>query len=218
MFQSALSLCLLTQIGDQPLDTYLNFLKKAIDGGVTSVQFRDKTSKTEVIRDRAFALKAFLTPLNIPLIINDDVLLAKEVQAEGVHLGQRDTSPQISRQLLGPGKIIGLSIETQDELKRADQLSCIDYIGLSAVFPSQSKNNCTTIWGLDGLKMAAQQSKHPIIAIGGINLSNIRKVIAHGASGVALIQAIHEQPEMAEEITAQLIQAMNEGQIHAKSH
>jgi thiamine-phosphate pyrophosphorylase len=191
---SNLRLCLVTQINDQSLDHYLNFLALAIEGGVTSIQLRDKTRSLSSLHRLAVAIKSFLTPLQIPLILNDYVQLAKEVNADGVHIGQTDLSPQEARRILGPDKIIGYSIESLIDLNKANELSSIDYVAASAVFPSQSKPDCKTIWGLNGLKQLSKLSKHPVIAIGGITANNTVEIIRHGAYGIAVISAIHDSP------------------------
>ncbi|KTD19908.1 thiamine phosphate synthase [Legionella londiniensis] len=210
MADSYLKLCLVTQKPDKPLNQYLEFLDLAIQGGVTSVQLRAKHAPPAAVRHYALAIQPLLASHHIPFIINDHVGLALDLDADGVHLGQGDLSPEIARSMLGPNKIIGLSIETFEELERANQLNCIDYIAASAVFPSQSKQNCKTIWGLNGLQEIAQRSKHPVIAIGGITLNNICEVIAHGACGVAVISALHEHqdPFLA---AKEFIQKINQG-------
>jgi thiamine-phosphate pyrophosphorylase len=193
MMPDALKLCLVTQLDHQDIDQYCFLLKQAIQGGVSCIQFRDKNkASANQTEQKARALKEFLAPFAIPFIINDRVTLAHKINADGVHLGQEDCSPLEARSILGPDKIIGYSIETLEQLEAANQLSCIDYVAASAVFPSKSKNNCKTIWGLAGLKQLAQFSKHPVIAIGGINQANAHQIIAHGASGIAVISAIHE--------------------------
>ena len=192
--KTTLDLCLVTQINDQPLEQYLEFLELAIKGGVTLVQYRDKSKSLSDIRNTAIVLKSLLAKLNIPFIINDYVELAADIDADGVHIGQSDLSPLQARRLLGLNKLIGYSIESFDELNQANQLDCIDYVAASAVFPSQTKTDCKTIWQLAGLKEIAQRSKHPVVAIGGINASNVSEVIKHGANGVAVISAIHDHP------------------------
>lgn len=211
---AALELCLVTQINNQSVEDYLKFIELAIKGGVTLVQLRDKSNSLSTIRSLALALKALLTKLHIPLIINDYVTLAVEIDADGVHLGQSDMSPFQARCLLGPDKIIGYSVETYSELKQANELNCIDYIAASAVFPSQTKANCKTIWNLDGLKQLATLSKHPVVAIGGINAHNVIQVIRNGACGVAVVSALHEYKNpfvMAKE----LIRNIQEGKFNA---
>ena len=214
---SALKLCLVTHPDHLSLEPHLEqLLLKAIQGGVTSVQLRCKTQQPSAVRTLAVALISLLRPLEIPLIINDDVQLAKEIDADGVHLGQSDMSPIAARQFLGTNKIIGWSIETQEQLNQANALDCINYIAASAVFPSPSKKNCKTIWGLTGLAKITQASKYPVIAIGGINLSNIQSVISHGAYGVAVISAIYNHPNP-EQAAWQLIQEINKGSTHVST-
>ena len=194
MIDAQLKLCLVTHMTHTSFNLYQQFLLEAIAGGVTAIQLRDKkASKANLLR-QAIALKELLAPFNIPLIINDDIDIAIAVNADGLHLGQTDCSPQTARDRLGPDVYIGLSIETLDELAIANELTCINYIGASAVFRSKTKTNCKTIWGLDGLKALTAQSVHPVVAIGGIHASNIKQTMACGPCGVAVISAIHDDP------------------------
>lgn len=195
MINHHLKLCLVTNMQATPLPLYKNFLLKAIEGGVTLVQLREKSKNLAQIKQTAVELKEILAPYKIPLIINDHVAIAKEVDADGIHLGQSDLSPTEARELLGPNKIIGWSVESFEELEMANQLNCINYIAASAIFPSETKPDCKTIWGLDGLQKITLRSKHPVMAIGGITQKNIRSVMDSGASGAAVISAIHGQDD-----------------------
>ena len=187
----ALRLCLVTNLQNQSFSLYKPFILKAIQGGITSVQLREKTKNLFEFQQLALKLKSTLRPFKIPLIINDHVEIAKDVDADGVHIGQSDLSPYEARKILGPSKIIGWSVETLKELEIAKQLTCIDYIAASAVFPSKTKPDCKTIWGIAGLRQITELSKYPVIAIGGINLSNIGAIMDNGACGAAVIGAIH---------------------------
>jgi thiamine-phosphate pyrophosphorylase len=193
MLTQHLKLCLVTDPQNQSFTLYKKFILQAIAGGVTSVQLRIKTDDQMLVHDRAQELKALLDPLNIPLILNDHVEIALAVDAAGVHLGQSDLAPMLARSVLGANKIIGWSVETLAELELANQMDCIDYIGASAVFNTQSKQDCKTIWGLDGLQKITRASRHPVVAIGGINHTNIASVIKSGATGVAIVGAIHNR-------------------------
>lgn len=186
----ALKLCLL--IDSLDTDESLKRLLAAIKGGVSCVQLRNKSEDLNKIAHNAIQLLNLLKPLQIPLIINDHVEIAKEVKAQGVHLGQKDTNPIEAREKLGKDALIGLSVETLDELYHANELNVINYIAASAVFSTKSKSNCRTIWGLTGLANIVKNSKHPVVAIGGINSSNVKNVIATGACGIAVISAIHD--------------------------
>lgn len=207
-----LKLCLVTEPKHASLDAYLNFLEQAILGGVTAIQIRDKHHSFATVYQSALAIKALLSSYSIPLIINDSIELAQRIDADGIHLGQSDMPPLDARKLLGKDKIIGLSIETLEQLDVANTLDCIDYVAASAIFKSKTKLDCKTLWGLDGLKQFSQASKHPVIAIGGITKDNVRQVVQHGASGIAVVSAIHDHPNP--KLAAEnFIQEINQG-IH----
>ncbi len=208
MIVNDLRLCLVTNILDQPFPCYKTFLLQAIEGGVTSVQLRSKMLNHVDFHALALSLKLFLSPLNIPLIINDHVDIAVTVDADGVHIGQSDCAPTDVREQLGRDKWIGLSVETLSDLERANALDCIDYIAASALFPTQTKTVCKTYWGLAGLQILVDHSRHPVVAIGGINKKNIKDVMHCGAAGVAVVNAIHDVPNPAQ-AARDLIHAMS---------
>jgi thiamine-phosphate pyrophosphorylase len=210
MHQRYLQLCLVSNLQSQSFDHYRSFLLKAIQGGVTCVQLREKMLSKPAFTQLALQFKKTLSAFRIPLIINDYVDIAKEINADGVHLGQTDLSVIQARHILGPDKIIGLSIESFHQLQIANKMSSLDYVAASAVFPSKSKQDCKMIWGLEGLKKICQLSSHPVMAIGGITQNNARSIIDAGASGLAVIGAIHEasNPGLA---AAKLIQNIQEG-------
>ncbi|ALR94859.1 MULTISPECIES: thiamine phosphate synthase [Vibrio] len=184
----------------QDLATLKRVVRKAVEGGVTMVQVREKHGDVRAFIERAQAVKDILKDTNVPLIINDRVDVALAVDADGVHLGQSDMPATIARELIGPNKILGLSIENEEQLAEADSLP-IDYIGLSAIFATPTKTNTKKFWGIDGLKMALETTSLPIVAIGGINESNIPQLSATGVHGLALVSAIchAEDPKAASE-------------------
>ena len=207
-----LRFCLVTDIKTS-LDDYKPFLGKAIKGGLKSVQLRAKSKNPDEIYEMALDLKQFLSLYRIPLIINDHIDIAVEIDADGVHVGQSDEQPSLARKRLGKNKIIGLSIESENEFLLANSSPYIDYIAASAVFPSKSKTNLKKIWGLNGLEKLSLKSKYPIIAIGGIDLSNIEEVLRHGAFGIALISALHEA-DNPQQMAVSFIQKINQGLNH----
>ena|SRR6185312_8958171 len=214
MKKQQLKLCLVTQVIDASaasLLVYKHFLRQAIAGGVTMVQLRIKQQLTPEIIHFSRQVREVLALEHIPLIINDHVMLAQTLQAEGIHLGQSDMPPWVARQQLGPDKIIGLSIETTEQLLLANELSCIDYVGASAIFPSKTKTDCKTIWGLEGLEQIVKLSRHPVVAIGGIDGQNAGEVMKRGASGIAVVSALHDalDPKLA----AQQLRDSCEGKI-----
>ncbi len=184
-------LMLVTHRENASLTDYLDFIKKCVSSGVTCIQLREKNAEPAFKLQFAQQLKQVLAPYNIPLIINDDLDLAIQVDACGVHLGQTDGSPEIARTKLGSKKLIGLSIEAEDELHQANHLD-LNYVAASAVFPTQNKNNLKTIWGIDGVHKLCKQTRHPLMGIGGITESNLTQVMQAGAQGVAVIGALHE--------------------------
>ncbi|NGO00295.1 thiamine phosphate synthase [Grimontia sp. S25] len=190
----------------QDLDTLKNVVSEAVAGGVTMVQVREKHGDVRAFIERAKAVKMILAGTGVPLIINDRVDVALAVDADGVHLGQSDMPADIARDLIGPDKLLGLSIETEAQLEEADNLP-VDYLGLSAIFATPTKTNTKKEWGIEGLRKAVEQSGYPIVAIGGINTSNLDEVMATRLAGVALVSAIchAESPKRAaEEILAQM--------------
>lgn len=191
LLKNNLKLCFVTNIKDNPMDDYLKLVKQAVNGGVTMVQLREKASNISDIRYKAIALQNILRPMGVPLIINDFVELAAEINADGVHIGQQDMSVAQARKVLGPHKVIGLSIESIDELHLANSTDGISYVTASAVFPSTTKPDCKTIWGLKGLEEIARQSRYPVTGIGGIRGDNIKTILSiPNVYGVAVVGAI----------------------------
>lgn len=164
-------------------------VEQAVRGGVTMVQLREKECCTRDFVALALSLKKTLTPLNIPLIINDRIDIALACDADGVHIGQSDMPYSIARQLLGNDKIIGLSVETLEQAIAANEVD-VDYIGVSPVFGTPTKTDTLMPFGLEGLTKVAQLSKHRIVGIGGMNAQTAKAVIEAGAEGVAVVSAI----------------------------
>lgn len=173
----------------QPMDTLKTVVARAVQGGVTMVQVREKHGDVRAFIERAHAIKTVLQGTGVPLIINDRVDVALAVAADGVHLGQSDMPTVLARQLLGPDKLLGLSVETEQQLVAAQSLP-VDYLGISAIFATPTKTDLKKEWGLDGLARAVAQSSLPLVAIGGINATNLAEIMATGVDGVALVSAI----------------------------
>jgi len=173
----------------QDLNTLIKVVEAAVAGGVTMIQVREKGDNIQSFIDRAKAVKQVLQGTQVPLIINDRVDVALAVDADGVHLGQSDMSVKLARKLIGPDKLLGLSIENEQQLHEANELP-LDYIGLSAIFATPTKTNIKKQWGIQGLEKALQLSQFPIVAIGGINQTNLSHIVKTGVDGVALVSAI----------------------------
>ena len=181
-------------------------VREAVAGGVTMVQLREKDCSTGEFIALAKELKSVLHPLGIPLIINDRIDVALAVDADGVHLGQSDMPYTLARQLLGPDKIIGLSVETMDEVIVANALD-VDYIGISPVYATPTKTNTLTPFGLEGIEEVMRLSRHRCVAIGGMNRDTIGEVIVRGVEGAAVVSAIvaADSPRSASEELAAII-------------
>lgn len=184
-----LSLYLVTQRGKLALDDFYSIIDQAVKGGVTAVQLREKDIEQKEFIEIGRTLMSQLKPKGIPLIINDDIEVALEVEADGIHLGQSDSSVQEARRILGKKAIIGLSVETLDQGLAAQSLD-IDYIAASPVFSTPSKLDTGKPWGIEGLKKLCTISKLPVIAIGQVQMSNVEDILLAGPSGVAVISAI----------------------------
>ncbi|MBR4827052.1 MAG: thiamine phosphate synthase [Bacteroidales bacterium] len=162
---------------------------EAVKGGVTMVQLREKDADTREFVALGLRLKELLAPLGVPLIINDRIDVALAVDADGVHIGQSDMPYEIARKLLGPGKIIGLSVENLDEVIQANALD-VDYIAVSPVYGTPTKTDTAEPFGLEGLREAVELTRHPVVAIGGMNERTAADVFAAGADGIAVVSAI----------------------------
>ena len=175
-------------------------VREAIKGGVTAVQIREKHGDIQSFIERALAIKNLLIDTSIPLIINDRVDVALAVEADGVHLGQSDMPASLARRLVGENMLIGLSVENEQQLQASQHLP-INYIGLSAIFATPTKTNTLKQWGIEGLRKAVQTSQLPIVAIGGINDTNISEIAKTNVAGIALVSAIcnSTQPKLASE-------------------
>ena len=164
-------------------------VEAAVKGGVSMVQLREKESATRDFIERAIRLKQLLTPYHVPLIINDRIDIALASGADGVHIGQSDMPYHLARQLLPKGKIIGLSVESREQVYEANGLD-VDYIAASPVFGTATKTNTLTDWGLEGVSWIRSVSRHPLVAIGNIKAHNIASIFQAGADSAAVVSAI----------------------------
>jgi thiamine-phosphate pyrophosphorylase len=173
-------------------------VKKAVKGGVTCVQIREKSADTREFIEIAVAVKNILAGSGVPLIINDRIDIAIAVNADGVHLGQNDMPLDMARKICGTGMIIGISAESQEDAVEAAGKGA-DYIAVSPVFSTPTKIDTAIPLGLNGIKNIKKAVKIPVIGIGGINLSNAASVITNGADGIAVVSAIMaaDDPEKA---------------------
>ncbi len=185
-----------------------DIVKAAIRGGISVVQIREKDLSTRDFYTEAAQIREMLRSAGIPLIINDRIDVALAVDADGVHLGQDDMSVKIARKILGPDRIIGLSLNQLDNIND-EAFTFADYLAVSPVFPTATKLDTAAAWGLEGLRRARQLTDMPLIVIGSIKNDNAREVIMAGADCVAVVTAIvaAEDPEKA---TRTLVETVRE--------
>jgi len=164
-------------------------VSQAVKGGVICVQLREKDISTRLFVEEALRIKKILEPRGIPLMINDRVDVALACGAQGVHLGQEDMPYDQARRLMGKESVIGLSVETWEDVENAQSLD-VDYIGISPVFATPTKTDTKGAWGLDGIARIKAFSRHCVVAIGGINESNVKDVVQAGADCIAVVSAI----------------------------
>ncbi|KAL2906668.1 Thiamine biosynthetic bifunctional enzyme TH1 chloroplastic, partial [Bienertia sinuspersici] len=166
-------------------------VEAAIEGGATIVQLREKNLETRDFIEAAKECVSICHSKGVPILINDRVDVALACNADGVHVGQSDMPVFTVRSLLGPEKIIGVSCKTPEQAQEA-WVNGADYIGSGGVFPTNTKANNRTI-GLDGLKEVCLASKLPVVAIGGIGISNAQSVMeidAPNLEGVAVVSGL----------------------------
>lgn len=165
-------------------------VEDALLGGVTAVQYRNKRKDDPDRFSQAMVIQRLCAKAGVPFIVNDDVDLARKLDADGLHLGQDDGDPAEARTLMGPGKIIGVSTHNLEEALRAEAAGA-DYIGFGAIYPTGSKE-IQHLAGPENLARVRKEIGIPIVAIGGINRANGRRVIDSGADAIAVISAIME--------------------------
>jgi len=166
----------------------LDQIRIALSAGATIVQYRHKSFAID-----DYHLAATIGDLcrqnKVPFLINDHVLLAKALGADGVHLGQGDASPGLARQILGTAAIIGLSVSNRKELQQSSLADC-DYIGTGPAFATRTKSDVKPVRGPTGLVRIAEVSPLPMVAIGGITADTVASCFQAGADGVAVISFI----------------------------
>ncbi len=185
--------------------TLHDVVKESLDGGVTFVQLREKHLDQAHFLEEAKDLKMLCKAYNVPFVINDNVDIALEMDADGVHVGQSDMEAGDVRAKLGPDKIIGVSAQTVEQAVLAEKRGA-DYLGVGAVFPTNSKDDATDV-SYETLKAICQAVSIPVIAIGGITKDNVEELSGSGICGIAVISAIYGQKNI-KDATANLKMAV----------
>lgn len=163
--------------------------RRAVAGGATVVQLRDKNASTARMIETGLVLKEALAGTGALLVVNDDVDAAIAISADGLHVGQDDMVVRAARERIGPDMILGLSVETE-VLARAVDPALVDYAGIGPVFATQTKPDHKPPIGFDGLARLAAVCPVPSVAIGGLKLAHVAGVFAAGVDGIAVVSAI----------------------------
>ena len=182
-------------------ETLYSQVEKALKGGATFMQLREKKLDEESFLKEAIEIKELCRRYNVPFVINDNVDIALEMDADGVHVGQSDMEALDVRAKLGPDKIIGVSAQTVEQAILAEKHGA-DYLGVGAVFPTGSKDDAEEVT-FETLKAICQAVKIPVIAIGGISKGNVLELAGSGICGIAVISAIFAAKDI-EEATKEL--------------
>lgn len=175
-------------------ETLSDAVLQAIEGGATLIQLREKELSEKEFLDEAFSIKEICASKKIPLIINDNVKIAKETDVCGVHIGQSDMELKEARKILGADKIIGVSCQTVEQALQAEKNGA-DYLGVGAVFSTSTKTDADNV-SISTLKEICRAVKIPVVAIGGISLQNMSQLKGSGIAGVSVISAIFAQQDI----------------------
>ena len=170
----------------------------AVHAGAVMVQYRNKEASPKTAFSEASLIKAVCR--KIPLIINDNVDLVLKINADGVHLGKGDMSCREAREVLGPGKIIGVTVRSADEAARAADEGA-DYLGAGPIFATGTKKNLPGPFGVKLIKEIKEACSLPVAAIGGITLENAQEVIDAGCDMISAVSAVLTAGDIKKEIT-----------------
>ncbi len=180
-------------LGDR---TLYEVVKESLDGGATFIQLREKNLDQAHFLEEARELKKLCAEYHVPFVINDNVDIALQMDADGVHVGQSDMETGDVRAKLGPDKIIGVSAQTVEQAILAEKRGA-DYLGVGAVFPTGSKDDADDV-SHETLRAICQAVSIPVIAIGGITVENTPLLKGTGICGIAVISAIYGQENIPE--------------------
>ena len=175
-------------------ETLYDQVRKALDGGATFVQLREKNLDREDFLAEAKEIQKLCKEYGVPFVVNDEVSIAKDIDADGVHVGQSDMEAMDVRKILGPDKILGVSAQTVEQAIIAEKHGA-DYLGVGAVFTTGSKDDADDV-SHETLKAICEAVSIPVIAIGGITKDNVAKLAGSGICGVAVISAIFGQKDI----------------------
>lgn len=170
-------------------------VEAALRGGAAALQLRRKQTSCDQLREEGMQIAVLCRQAGVPFIVNDDAVLAKQLGADGVHLGRDDGDIAAARALLGPGLCIGVSCYADPQKALSAQWAGADYVAIGSIFPSSTKPDAA-VASLDTLRDARSAVDLPVVAIGGITLANAARVRAAGADMAAVISAVFDAPDV----------------------
>ena len=182
-------------------------VENVLKNGATFLQLREKEFSHEEMVQEAMEIKEIAARHRVPFVINDDIYAAKEIDADGVHIGQSDMEYQKARQILGPDKIIGVSCKNVEQALLAKKHGA-DYLGVGAMYPTGTKKDATAVTP-EVLSEICQAVDIPVVAIGGINKNRLEPLKGTGVDGVAVVSAIFAAEDI-EKATRELKEAVRE--------
>ncbi|WP_317313282.1 thiamine phosphate synthase [Absicoccus porci] len=174
--------------------TLLEQVQEALDGGATCIQLREKQLDEENFLKEAIEIQKLCKQYHVPFIVNDNVEIAKDMHADGIHVGQSDMEALDVRKALGNDVILGVSAQTVEQAKKAEAHGA-DYLGVGAVFPTGSKDDADDV-SHETLQAICEAVSIPVIAIGGITQDNVKELAGSGIVGIAVISAIFAQKDI----------------------
>lgn len=186
---------------------HLIVCRLALKGGVRIIQYREKQESTRVMVEEAREIRKLTRDYNALFIVNDRVDVALFSEADGVHVGQKDASVSDIRKFFGSRFIVGVSVRTVEEALLAEKEGA-DYVAVSPVFDTTTKEDAEKGVGLESLKVIAESVRIPVVAIGGINKDNLASVIKSGANAVAVVSAITRSNDP-EKAARELVETFN---------
>lgn len=182
------SLYFITDSSNYTEQEFLNRVEKALQGGVTLIQLREKDKTTREYIELAQKVLKITRKYNVPLIIDDRVDVALAIDAEGVHVGQSDMPVKLARKLMGENKIVGATTKTVEQAKEAYEQGA-DYLGVGAIYPTTTKVK-TVLTSTDTLRDICNAVSIPVNVIGGLNKDNIDILEGISISGICVVSAI----------------------------
>lgn len=199
-----------TWVGEKTLREQV---EQALRGGVTCVQLREKSLELPAILEEAGEIRALCRSYGVPFLINDSVEIALQCGADGVHVGQTDRPAREVRRLLGPDRILGVSARTVEQAVQAERDGA-DYLGVGAVFSTSTKQDARPV-AFETVQAICQAVSIPVVAIGGIQRSNLMALAGSGVDGVALVSAIFAAPDV--ELACRELRALSDAMVRGQA-